>query len=412
LFIIVEVKNMKNTKRGIAVIFLILLFAFSTTYSQKVETVDGIRVVHNGDEGKWGKDSKISLELVKTLGDINAEDENIAFYMPVDIVFDAQGNWYILDSGNHRIQKFTPEGQYLDTIGSQGQGPGEMSYPVSLDINADGNLVVSDPNNQRVQILKPDGKELKTIRMPQGKVGASRVLTSGQMVMNASGGFIMMGMGEEDKDKELPKLMKIIDLEGKTQKEFGTQHDYKNMMLNRMGNATLFAVDKDNNIYLAFPFQNRIEKYSPEGKLLWKSDRELNYSMAPPKNKGKREVSGGNVRIQAPQMNRCTNGVAVDEKGRIWVVTLDRQIKEDEKVSQSISVMMSGGQRSMNVKVVGNTELEKTDMYKLQIFDSQGILLGSIPLNHFVDGITIKKDRVYLVDKLRGTKYYEYKIIE
>ncbi len=404
---------MKNTKRGIAAISLMLLFTFSTANSQKVETVDGIRVVHNGDQGKWGKDSKIRLELVKTLGDINAEDENIAFYMPSDIVFDAQGNWYILDTGNHRIQKFSPDGKYLDTIGSRGQGPGEMSYPVSLDIDPQGNLLVSDPNNQRVQILLPDGKEYKTIRMTQGTIGVARILTTGQLVMNASGGFIMMGMGEEDKDKELPKLMKIIDLEGNTQKEFGTQHDYKNRMLNRRGNSVLFAVDKDNNIFLVFPFQNRIEKYSPEGKLLWKSDRELNYSMAPPKNKGKREARGGSVRIQAPQMNRCTNGVAVDDKGRLWIITLDRQVKEDEKVNQMMMVSMSsGGKRSMNVKVVGNTELEATDMYKLQIYDSEGVLLGNILLKHFVDGITINKDKVYLVDKLRGTKYYEYKIVE
>jgi hypothetical protein len=407
-----EVKNMKRTKRGMEVILLICIFAFSTAYAQKVETVDGVRVVHNGEQGKWGKDSKISLELVKTLGDINAEDENIAFYMPSDIVFDAQGNWYILDTGNHRIQKFSPDGKYLNTIGSRGQGPGEMSYPVSLDIYPEGNLLVSDPNNQRVQILLPDGREYKTIRMTQGTIGSARILTTGQIVMSASGGFIMMGMGEEDKDKKLPKLMKIINSEGKTQKEFGAQHDYKNMMLNRMGNTTLFAVDKDYNIFLVFPFQNRIEKYSPEGKLFWRADRELNYSMAPPKNKGKREVSGGNVRIQAPQMNRCTNGIAVDEKGRIWVVTLDRQIKEDEKVNQMMSVMMSGGQRSMNVKVTGNTELEETDMYKLQVYDSEGVLLGNIPLKHFVDGITINKDKVYLVDKLRGTKYYEYKIVE
>ena len=403
---------MKRTKIGMEVILLILIFAFSTAYAQKIETVDGVRVVHNGDQGKWGKDSKISLELVKTLGDINAEEENIAFYMPSDIVFDTQGNWFILDTGNHRIQKFSPDGKYLDTIGSRGQGPGEMSYPVSLDIYAEGNLLVSDPNNQRIQILMPDGREYKTIRMTQGTFGVSRILTTGQLVMSTSGGFIMIGMGEEDKDKELPKLMKIVDLEGKIQKEFGTQHDYKNMMLNRTGNQVLFAVDKDNNIFLVFPFQNRIEKYSPKGKLLWRTDRELNYSMAPPKNKGKRTVRGGNIRIVAPKMNRCANGIAVDDQGRLWVITLDRQVKEDEKVGQSISVSMSNGQRSMNVKVTGNTELEETDMYKLQIYDSEGVLLGNIPLKHFVDGITINRDKVYLVDKLRGTKYYEYKIVE
>jgi len=49
-------------------------------------------------------------------------------------------------------------------------------------------------------------------------------------------------------------------------------------------------------------------------------------------------------------------------------------------------------------------------MYKIQIFAPDGMLLGEIPLQHFADSITIQNNKVFLVDKLRGTKYYEYKI--
>ncbi len=410
--IIMEVLSMiKKTKwiEAAGIVFLALFFA-ALAFAQEIETVDGVRIVHNGKTGRWGKTPKISLELIRTLGDINAEDENIAFYMPGDIVFDAQGNWIILDSGNHRIQEFSPDGQFLATIGRQGQGPGEMSFPASLDLDSSGKLVISDPNNQRIQLLTPNGKEFKTIRIPQGAVGVVRVLSSGRLVMGGSAGFIIMGMGEENKNKELPQLMKIIDLDGHILKEFGDQHNYKHLLLNRMGNQVLFTVDSRDHIYLAFPYQNRIEKYSPEGVLLWRADRELDYSMAPPKNKGKREASGGNVSIQAPQMNRCSNGIAVDGQGRIWVITLTRQIKDDEKVNQMISVQMVNGQRSMNMKLKGNTDIEKTDMYKIQIFAPDGMLLGEIPLQHFADSITIQNNKVFLVDKLRGTKYYEYKI--
>lgn len=66
----------------------------------------------------------------------------------------------------------------------------------------------------------------------------------------------------------------------------------------------------------------------------------------------------------------------------------------------------------MSLSVNGNTEVKETDMYQLEVYAPDGILLGTIPLNQFVDDIRIYKDRLYLLDKMRGMQYYEYKIID
>lgn len=60
---------------------------------------------------------------------------------------------------------------------------------------------------------------------------------------------------------------------------------------------------------------------------------------------------------------------------------------------------------------VGNTELLKTNMFKLEIFSGGGELLGSLPLDHFVDEIYIYGDRMFLLDQDRKAGYYEYKIV-
>ena len=60
--------------------------------AQKIETVDGVRIVHNRGEGIWEKSPRISLEKIRTIGDIEAESEEVAFYMPMDIALDAEGN--------------------------------------------------------------------------------------------------------------------------------------------------------------------------------------------------------------------------------------------------------------------------------------------------------------------------------
>ena len=80
------------------------------------------------------------------------------------------------------------------------------------------------------------------------------------------------------KGKSLPKLIRLLDLQLKIKNEFGDVFDYEEIITNQFGNSSQVEVDKDDNIYLEFHYQNRIEKYSPDGKLLWRAERPLNFS--------------------------------------------------------------------------------------------------------------------------------------
>jgi len=402
---------MKTILRLKILILSLLLITASYSFAQKIETKNDIRIIHNEKEGKWGKNPELSIEYVKNIGNIESLDENVLFYMPADITFDNKDNIYILDSGNHRIQKFDANGKYLATFGRQGEGPGEFQYPMSLDIDTEGYLYISDPQNQRIQILKPNGAEFTTIPMHENPAGKTKLFQSGQMLMAEGQSFISFGT-EDEENKELPKLFKVLDSEGKVSKNFGEKRDYKDFLLNRMGNQIHFTIDKNNFVYIAFDYQNRIEKYSPEGKLLWRADRTLNYDTDKPKNKGSRKASGGRVSLQMPDMNRCSSGVAVDSKGRIWIASLLRQIEDNEKVNTSMRVTMGAGGRNMSKSVSGNTDVQKTDMYLLEVYTTNGVLLGAIPLSHFVDDIQINKDRIFLLDEKRGMLYREYRIID
>jgi hypothetical protein len=381
----------------------VFLLASTAAYSQKIETIDGVRVVHNVKGGQWGKNPQVSIKLFQTIGDLNTEDENLAFNSPSDIAMDSAGNIYILDSGNQRIQKFTPEGKYLATIGRKGQGPGEFNYPSSLDIDGQGNLYVLDPFVKKIQVISPQGKELKTILLLKDIIFKTRLLRTGRFAASV---FLGRGFKTEQPTKTggLPKTLKLFDSAGQAQNEFSPIFDYGDDLSNSSGNMVLFDVDRNDDVYVSFVSQNRLEKYSPDAHLLWKADRPLNYGTGIIE-KGRIESHG----ISGPKINTVSGGVAADEKDRAWVLTLNRQIKKEEQV---MTTMVSGAGGVAKVKTEGNLDLQKTDMLKLEIFGPDGVLLGEIPLEQFVDSMRIVKDNLFLIDSARGAKIYQFKIID
>lgn len=82
------------------------------------------------------------------------------FNEPRGLAVDARGFVYVVDSKNHRIQKWAPEGQVLKTWGKEGQGPGEFKDPCGVAVGPDGSVYVADTWNHRIQKFTSEGKFL------------------------------------------------------------------------------------------------------------------------------------------------------------------------------------------------------------------------------------------------------------
>ena len=67
---------------------------------------------------------------------------------------------FISDSRNHRIQKFTLDGEYLGQFGSFGSGHGQLNMPWGIDVDKEGNVFVADWRNDRIQMFTGDGEWL------------------------------------------------------------------------------------------------------------------------------------------------------------------------------------------------------------------------------------------------------------
>jgi RHS repeat-associated protein len=80
------------------------------------------------------------------------------FNLPVGTAVDGQGNVWVVDYYNGRVQKFSPTGQFIASYGTKGSGNGQFLHPTGIAINAStSNVYVGDCGNNRVEEITTTG---------------------------------------------------------------------------------------------------------------------------------------------------------------------------------------------------------------------------------------------------------------
>jgi hypothetical protein len=82
-----------------------------------------------------------------------------SFNRPTDVAWDRAGNIYIADGiGNtNRVAKFDKDGRFVRQWGSTGSENGQFMGVKSLAVDAQGNVYVADAGNKRIQVFDGDG---------------------------------------------------------------------------------------------------------------------------------------------------------------------------------------------------------------------------------------------------------------
>jgi len=91
------------------------------------------------------------------------------FFQLESLSIDNEGNVYVTDSGNARIQKFTSDGQFLKTWGVSGTDNGEFKKPTGI-ATYENNVYVVDSEQARIQVFDSTGKFLQS----WGKFGSDQ----------------------------------------------------------------------------------------------------------------------------------------------------------------------------------------------------------------------------------------------
>ncbi len=102
-----------------------------------------------------------SLEgkLIRKLGGLKGDGPGF-FNVPTYVWVDSDGDAYVTDTMNCRVQAFSPDGKYLRSYGKRGDAWGEFGRPKGLALDTFHNVYVVDSGWSNVQIFNPQGQIL------------------------------------------------------------------------------------------------------------------------------------------------------------------------------------------------------------------------------------------------------------
>jgi DNA-binding beta-propeller fold protein YncE len=176
------------------------------------------------------------------------------FDTPRGLALDSLGNIFVADTNNGRIEKFSPGGVFIATMGRRGIGYGEFGEPNGIAIDRAGNIYVSEASNHRIQELAPDGSFLAELKGPDpGFYGPRKI-----------------AIGPDDAiyvvDQGRTRIVKFGP-DGQVLATWGS----KGSGDGQFDDPTSVAVDaKTNTIYVADPRNKRIQVFDANGKFLSK----------------------------------------------------------------------------------------------------------------------------------------------
>lgn len=138
----------------------------------------GVRITRNGDLA----DPYLTWKVGRVLTRVAEADPGLPFQnlTQLALVHDESG-FYALDSFAGRIHRLDLEGTVLASMGSLGEGPGEMGMPTAIRAVEDG-VWALDSGNARAVLFGPDGQVLKTLAFDENPATIFAPMAGGLVV--------------------------------------------------------------------------------------------------------------------------------------------------------------------------------------------------------------------------------------
>jgi DNA-binding beta-propeller fold protein YncE len=193
----------------------------------------------------------------------SAGDPALPLDDPVRMAIDPQGNLWVADGHNNQFQIFAPDGRFLEAWGTPGSGEGHFAFTGdglfggygggAVAFDADGNIYVADPANYRIQKFGPDRIFIAAWGSKGEDDGQFRALLD--VAVDRQGRVYATDEGNNN--------VQVFDSDGRFLNAWGDS-GAGGWLTSPNG----ITVDRDGNVWVAHFKQYRVQKYSPDGVLL------------------------------------------------------------------------------------------------------------------------------------------------
>ncbi len=324
------------------------------------------------------------------------------FKFPRGVAVDGSGNVYVADSGaNYRIQKLdvTPgaSGNWETLTQGSGKNPGQVSSPSSLAIDRDGNLYVADTRNHRVQKRDAATGVWSDWKKSDGFSGngAGEFMEPFGIAVDGNGDVYVADTGNHRIQK--------LDTDTGSWNEWGQTGIVEGHGLGEFSAPVAVAIDSRDNLYVSDYGNNRVQKLDATSGL-WSEwgggDGQAGSALGEFENPSGIAVGGDdsvyvadrdNHRIQVRDANGWSelgqrgsqpgqfefpSDVAVDREGNLYVADINNFRIQKRAVDTGLWEVLGNGRgtavgqfeyaSSVAVDSVGNVYVADTDNGRIQ----------------------------------------------
>lgn len=291
----------------------------------KIEKENGVKVIINPEEPLYGE-NVFAMKEDLSIGEAEGREEYM-FSDITEIAVDGEERIYILDSKKSHIKVFNKMGEYIETIGKQGQGPGEMQRPTSLQVTSQNEIIVSDPGARKLHFFTLDGNFLRA-------VSQAKMSFFSNLKVDNEGNIIASYMIV---DKEVTYVLKKFNPQLKEIFPIFSTKVLKYPYINPFFPRCYWDVTTENNLIWGFPDKYELHIINSEGKPIKKIIKKYDPIKITEDEKEEmiKERFGGSEGI-APGVKLSWNDhhnafiyLSIDDEGRIFTRTYKKVSERD-----------------------------------------------------------------------------------
>jgi len=100
------------------------------------------------------------LRTIGTTGKNHQLTDPGNFALPTNVAVDKEGDVYVTDTLNNRVEIFDADGNFISTFGKAGDGAGQFERPKGIAVDCDGHIWVVDGAQNRFKVFDRQGRLL------------------------------------------------------------------------------------------------------------------------------------------------------------------------------------------------------------------------------------------------------------